>query len=111
MCADSSARIGGPLFVAAASGDRVDVETAAKYNVLILHDFKHMTTFATDDQPVLCASCHRSNALAEVGGPGGIPEGVVATPEISPGKKRGALQPLFSVELTQNRKQMWAPNL
>jgi hypothetical protein len=39
-----------------------------------LHDFKHLTMFVTDDEPVLCASCRRSNALAEVGGPGGIEE-------------------------------------
>ncbi|MDX1379839.1 MAG: hypothetical protein R3233_01900 [Xanthomonadales bacterium] len=71
--ADPAARAIGPLFVAAASGDRVDVETAAKHNILALHDFKHGTTFGVDGQPVLCASCHRSNALAEVGGPGGDP--------------------------------------
>ena len=71
--ADPTARAIGPLFVAAQSGDRVDVETAAKQNILALHDFKHGTTFGLDGQPVLCASCHRSNALAEVGGPGGDP--------------------------------------
>jgi len=71
---DPLARLGGPVFMPAASGDRVDVEAAAKHNILVLHDFKHLTTFVADDQPVLCASCHRSNALAEVGGPGGIPE-------------------------------------
>jgi hypothetical protein len=71
--ADPSARTVGPLFVAPASGDRVDVETAAKHNILALHDFKHGTTFQIEDQPVLCASCHRSNALADVGGPGGDP--------------------------------------
>lgn len=70
--ADASARIGGPAFVPAASGDRVDVEAAAKHNILALHDFQHGTSFILDDQPVLCASCHRSNALAEVGGPGGV---------------------------------------
>jgi hypothetical protein len=70
--ADSFARAAGPVFIAAASGDRVDVEAAAKHNILLLHDFKHGTRFVMDDQPVLCASCHRSNALAEVGGPGGI---------------------------------------
>jgi len=70
---DPLARVGGPVFMAAASGDRVDVEAAAKHNILVLHDFKHLTTFVADDQPVLCASCHRSNALAEVGGPGGDP--------------------------------------
>ncbi|MBE9548595.1 MAG: hypothetical protein IMF09_04245 [Proteobacteria bacterium] len=72
--ADSSVRGSGPLFVSAVSANRVDVETAAKHNILALHDFKHATTFVIDDQPVLCAACHRSNALAEVGGPGGIPE-------------------------------------
>jgi len=72
--ADLLARTVGPLFVEAASGDRVDVETAAKHNILALHDFQHGTTFVSDDQPVLCASCHRSNALAEVGGPGGDPD-------------------------------------
>ncbi len=70
---DPSARVGGPLFIAAASADRVDVEAAAKHNILVLHDFKHETGFVAADQPVLCASCHRSNALAEVGGPGGDP--------------------------------------
>ena len=61
---DSSARVAGPVFIAAASGDRVDVEAAAKHNILVLHDFQHGTSFAADNQPVLCASCHRSNALA-----------------------------------------------
>ena len=70
---DSGARIGGPDFIAAASADRVDVEAAAKHNILVLHDFKHETGFVAANQPVLCASCHRSNALAEVGGPGGDP--------------------------------------
>jgi hypothetical protein len=71
--ADPAARAIGPLFVGAAGGNRVDVETAAKHNILALHDFKHGTTFGVDGQPVLCAACHRSNALAEVGGPGGDP--------------------------------------
>jgi hypothetical protein len=71
--ADPQARNVGPLFVAPASADRPDVEAAAKHNILALHDFKHGTSFLIDDQPVLCASCHRSNALAEVGGPGGDP--------------------------------------
>jgi putative intracellular protease/amidase len=39
----------------------------------MLHDFKHGTDFIAQDQPVLCASCHKSNALASVGGPGGNP--------------------------------------
>lgn len=62
-----------PVFVVAASIDRLDVETAAKKNILMLHDFKHGTDFIAQDQPVLCASCHKSNALASVGGPGGNP--------------------------------------
>ena len=70
--ADSSVREGGPMFIPPVTGDRVDVEAAAKHNILLLHDFQHGTSFVADDQPVLCASCHRSNALAEVGGPGGI---------------------------------------
>ena len=71
--ADPLARPAGPVFAAPASGDRPDVEAAAKHNILALHDFKHGTSFLFDDKPVLCASCHRSNALAEVGGPGGDP--------------------------------------
>lgn len=71
--ADPSARLAGPVFVTAVSGDRVDVEAAAKHNILALHDFNHGTVFVATNQPVLCASCHRSNALAEVGGPGGVP--------------------------------------
>ncbi len=71
--ADPTARPAGPAFVSAASPDRIDVETSAKLNALILHDHKHGTTLTTDGRPVLCAECHRSNALAEVGGPGGDP--------------------------------------
>jgi len=71
--ADPAARVGGPVFVAADSPDRIDVETAAKRNVMLLHDYEHGTTLVADGQPVLCASCHRSNALAEVGGPAGDP--------------------------------------
>ncbi len=71
--ADLTARLYGPQFIAAASADRVDAEAAAKHNILALHDFKHGTNFVVDDQPVLCAGCHRSNALADVGGPGGDP--------------------------------------
>jgi len=62
----------GVGFMAAASADRVDVEAAAKHNILVLHDVKHGSTFVADRSPVLCASCHRSNALAEVGGPAGL---------------------------------------
>ncbi|MCO6438365.1 MAG: hypothetical protein J5J06_14825 [Phycisphaerae bacterium] len=72
--ADPSARVAGPAFVASASPDRIDVERAAKLNALLLHDFKHGTTFINNNEPVLCASCHRSNALAIVGGPAGDPQ-------------------------------------
>ena len=41
-------------------------------NKRILRDTRHLKGFVTDNQPVLRASCHRSNALAEVGGPGGF---------------------------------------
>ena len=61
----------GVGFVAPASTDRVDVEAAAKHNILVLHDVKHGTAFVAARSPVLCAGCHRSNALAEVGGPAG----------------------------------------
>ncbi|MCA9253076.1 MAG: PKD domain-containing protein [Phycisphaerales bacterium] len=71
--ADPSVRTNGPAYVAPPSPDRIDVETAAKHNLLALHDFKHGTTMVADDLPLLCATCHRSNALAEVGGPGGDP--------------------------------------
>jgi len=71
--ADPTARTNGPVFVSPASSDRIDVETAAKINALALHDFKHHTSFIASGQPVLCAGCHRSNALAVVGGPGGNP--------------------------------------
>ena len=64
----------GVGFMAPASPDRVDVEAAAKHNILVLHDVKHDTTFVADQAPVLCANCHRSNALAEVGGPSGWAE-------------------------------------
>lgn len=74
VAADPSARPGGPEFEAPVSPDRVDVEAAAKHNILVLHDYKHATAFVSEAQPVLCASCHRSNALAEVGGPGGNPD-------------------------------------
>lgn len=60
-------------FVAPASADRVDVEAAAKHNILVLHDEKHPTNFIVAGEPVLCATCHRSNALAGVGGPQGNP--------------------------------------
>jgi len=71
--ADPAARPGGPVFVSPASPDRVDVEAAAKHNILVLHDYKHASSFVAAGKPVLCASCHRSNALAEVGGPHGMP--------------------------------------
>lgn len=63
--------IWGDIFMDPASADRADVEKAAKHNIMALHDHKHGTTFVADDKPVLCASCHRSNALATVGGPQG----------------------------------------
>jgi len=69
--ADPGARSSGPVFLEPASADRVDVEAAAKHNILALHDFKHRTRFLSTGDPVLCASCHRSNALKEVGGPPG----------------------------------------
>ncbi|WP_198246869.1 cytochrome C [methane-oxidizing endosymbiont of Gigantopelta aegis] len=71
--ANSTARNNGPQFIAPASTDRLDVELAAKKNILMLHDFKHNTDFIQQDKPVLCAGCHRSNALASVGGPAGDP--------------------------------------
>ena len=43
-----------------------DLEVQTKKNVLILHDSKHGSSYATplvDSQPVLCASCHYSAAL------------------------------------------------
>ena len=71
--ANPNARDKGPAFIAPASSDRLDVELAAKKNILMLHDFKHGTDFIAQDKPVLCAGCHRSNALATVGGPAGDP--------------------------------------
>lgn len=78
--ADSGARtiannigVPAPVFVEPLSNNRLDVETAAKKNILMLHDYKHGTDFITQDKPVLCAGCHKSNALASVGGPGGDP--------------------------------------
>ena len=71
--ADPAARQGAnaPQYFDPATADRADVEIAAKKNILALHDFKHGTDFIAVDEPVLCASCHRSNALATVGGPQG----------------------------------------
>ncbi len=71
--ADSQARNNALQFMPPASSNRLDVERAAKKNILMLHDFKHGTDFIAQDKPVLCAGCHRSNALALVGGPGGDP--------------------------------------
>jgi len=67
---------GAPVFLEPASPNRPDIEAAAKHNILALHRFKHPGPEASlpTDRPVLCASCHRSNALAEVGGPGGNPD-------------------------------------
>ena len=70
--ADSSARVAGPAFVASISNNRYDKEHAAKINIVRLHDFKHQTKLEAG-APVVCAGCHRSNALATVGGPGGDP--------------------------------------
>ena len=72
VAADPLARPGissPPQFEEALSADRVDVEAAAKHNILVLHDYKHGTGFVGAGEPVLCAGCHKSNALAEVGGP------------------------------------------
>jgi hypothetical protein len=66
-------------------GDRVDDEFAAKTNILILHDFKHLIGDdgsmeydppLADRGAVLCAVCHNSFALEEVTGGGlpGLPE-------------------------------------
>ncbi|HEB78203.1 MAG TPA: carboxypeptidase regulatory-like domain-containing protein [Methylothermaceae bacterium] len=62
----------GNIFQAPASADRADIEMAAKHNILALHDAKHGTDLLSS-KPVLCAGCHRSNALAAVGGPQGDP--------------------------------------
>lgn len=73
--ADPAARAAGPVFVPPASAERADVETAAKTNILRLHDYKHAAVAGTLDggPPVLCASCHGSAALSGVGGPAGDP--------------------------------------
>ncbi len=72
--ADQNARENGPVFVAPENADRLSVETSAKINILRLHDFNHSAQTGTlsDGPPVLCASCHQSNALVELGGPAGI---------------------------------------
>jgi len=71
--AEQGVRENGPIYDAPASNERLDIELAAKKNILKLHDFKHGTDFITQDEPVLCAGCHKSNALASVGGPAGDP--------------------------------------
>ncbi|MCO6435532.1 MAG: PKD domain-containing protein [Phycisphaerae bacterium] len=71
--ADPTARASGPAFVPPATQDRLDLETSAKANIILLHDYKHGTSLASNSDPILCAACHRSNALAVVGGPGGDP--------------------------------------
>jgi hypothetical protein len=58
-----------PQFIDPVSPNRTDVEQAAKLNIIILHNFKHGTTLLENGKPVLCASCHASNAL----GAGGLP--------------------------------------
>ncbi len=68
--ADPAARALSPLFMAPATPDRVDVEAAAKHNILALHDFKHGTPFLLEDKPVFCAACHGSNALGTTNAPG-----------------------------------------
>ena len=70
--ADPTARANGPTFVATTSNNRYDKLKAAKINIVRLHDFKHNTQLGAS-QPFVCAGCHRSNALAGVGGPGGDP--------------------------------------
>lgn len=67
-----------------------DVETAAKHNILILHDLKHMTTFAADlntghtrepwaDEPK-CSSCHSGHGSDTVGALAYDPADPAATP-------------------------------
>ncbi|MGE3166882.1 MAG: hypothetical protein AB7O52_18405 [Planctomycetota bacterium] len=52
-------------FVDAPSGaSRVQIETAAKENILRLHDLRHGTQLLAS-APILCASCHNSYALEE----------------------------------------------
>jgi hypothetical protein len=68
--ADPKAR--SVAFVAPASPNRVDVEHAAKQNILLLHDAIHPTDLV-GQSPVLCAGCHASPALSGVGGPAGDP--------------------------------------
>jgi hypothetical protein len=70
--ADPSARAADVGFVSAPTPDRRAVERAAKTNIVRLHDFLHQTRLEADG-PVVCASCHRSNALAGIGGPQGDP--------------------------------------
>jgi len=71
--ADPSARADGPQFVLSSGTDRASIEYAAKTNILNLHDYRHGTSLDAN-QPVLCAGCHASNALAAVGGPSGDPD-------------------------------------
>lgn len=70
VAADPTARAGivnVPEFMDPASPDRVDVEVAAKQNIIALHNFKHATQLLDNGKPVLCASCHASNALGTTG--------------------------------------------
>ena len=71
------------LFVDPAGADRTEIEKAAKHNILALHDAKHGTELL-NQKPVLCAGCHRSNALAAVGGPAGVP-GLPSMSEVAHG--------------------------
>jgi len=75
VAADPTARPSGPAFVAPASPERRDVETAAKTNILRLHDANHaaLTGVLDGGDPELCAACHSSAALSSVGGPAGDP--------------------------------------
>ena len=70
--ADPAARSADVGFVAPRSADRRDVERAAKINIVRLHDFRHGTALEAE-APLVCAGCHRSNALAAIGGPQGDP--------------------------------------
>ena len=73
IAANQNVRLGvqnAPQFIDPVSLDRIDVEKAAKENIIILHNFKHGTSLLADGKPVLCASCHASNALGTTGIPG-----------------------------------------
>ncbi len=70
IAANQTAREGienAPQFIDPVSPGRFDAEQAAKENIIILHNFKHGTTLLDNGKPVLCASCHASNALGTTG--------------------------------------------